>query len=464
MRTAESLLGPWLAAVRSSNDGESAGALRVGDLLVEARVKGGKASQSETLALAQQIVAVREHLSDPFALARSLHNLGLAYEERGESSRATDAHQRAVAIVRPAASARDPSLASGLEQLARALIGQERFADAQKALEEARAIRLALHSPKSPEAAQALFLQALLHRSDGDYEKATALLDEAGPRLIAARPQHPDTVAVLQLEGDLLLLRGRDLKSTVAKWTEALELSEKTLGPEHPHVAVILRRLATCQQILRGPLGGSRASGARDGHRGSRWRGLPERPSRAAERFRRHAYVVGRLSRGTAAIRTGHGSLDGLPWTQPLHDRDGCEQPGVIWPLRWETSHWRNACSGRPSPTGPKGSGRHIPMLREVWAPGGTLSRWTGREQEASAAAGTRADRSSPGAGARSPGRGGDHWSGLPNSRKRIDRSRWLLSGSGGRSRFTSGGGVPQDPDYFARALQLRAQVERTTR
>ena len=241
---AESLLGPRLAAVRSSNDRQLPDALQIGDIWVEARVKSGKASQPDTLALAQEIVAVRENLPDPFALAKSLHNLGLAYEERGESSRATDAHQRAVAVIRQAASARDPSLADGLQQLARALIGQERFADAQRVLEEARAIRLALHVPESPEAAQVLFLQALLHRSDGEYEKATALLAEAGPRLIASRPQHPETAAVLQLEGDLLLLRGRDLESTVTKWTEALELSEKTLGPEHPRVAVILRRLA----------------------------------------------------------------------------------------------------------------------------------------------------------------------------------------------------------------------------
>jgi CHAT domain-containing protein len=242
---AELLLGPRLLAVRSSNDRESASALQIGDLWVEARVNGGKASQSDTLALAEHIVAVREHVPDPLALAKSLHNLGLAYEERGESSRATDVHQRAVAIVRSAEpSPRYSSLADGLEHLARALIGQERFADAQKALEEARSIQSALHSPESPESARVIFLQALLHRSDGDYEKAAVLLAEAGPRLTAARPQHPDTAAVLQLEGDLLFLRGRDLQLTRAKWTETLELSERTLGPEHPHVAVILRRLA----------------------------------------------------------------------------------------------------------------------------------------------------------------------------------------------------------------------------
>ena len=247
---AESLLTPWLAAVRLLNGRESTGALEIADLWVEARVKGGKANHSDTLALAEHIVAVRERLADRFALAKSLHNLGLAFEERGESSRATDAHQRAVIIVRSAASsARDPSLADGLEQLARALIGQERFANAQKILEEARSIQFALHPPDSPESARVLFLQALLHRSDGDYEKAAALLDEAGPRLMAARPQHPATVAVLQLEGDLLFLRGRDLKLTRCKWTETLELSERTLGSEHPQVALILRRLAVASRF-----------------------------------------------------------------------------------------------------------------------------------------------------------------------------------------------------------------------
>jgi len=78
---AESLLTPWL--MDSSNGRESTGALEIADLWVEARVKGGKASQSETLALAEHVVAARERLTDPFSLSRSLHNLGLAFEERG---------------------------------------------------------------------------------------------------------------------------------------------------------------------------------------------------------------------------------------------------------------------------------------------------------------------------------------------------------------------------------------------
>jgi CHAT domain-containing protein/tetratricopeptide (TPR) repeat protein len=240
---AESLLTPWL--IDSSNSRESTAALELADLWVEARVKGGKAGQPETLALAEHVVDVRERLGDPFGLSKSLHNLGLAFEERGESSRATEAHQRAVAIVRSApSSVRNPPLADGLEQLARALIGQERFAEARKALEEARSIQLGFHVSESADFDQIVFLEALLHRSDGDYEHAAALLDKAGPELTSARPQHPDTVAVLQLEGDLLFLRGRGLESTRAKWTEALELSEQTLGPEHPHVVLILRRLA----------------------------------------------------------------------------------------------------------------------------------------------------------------------------------------------------------------------------
>ena len=244
---AESLLTPWL--MDSSKGGESTGALEIADLWVEARVKGGKASQPATLALAEHVVEARERLADQFGLSRSLHNLGLAFEERGESSRATETHQRAVAIVRSASSSeRDPSLADGLEQLARAFIGQERFADAKRALEEARSLQLTLHAPDSADSGQILFLEALLHRADGDYERAAALLDKAGPVLTSARPQHPDTAAVLQLEGDLLFLRGRGLESTRAKWTEALDLSEKTLGPEHPHVAMILRRLAAASK------------------------------------------------------------------------------------------------------------------------------------------------------------------------------------------------------------------------
>jgi CHAT domain-containing protein len=247
---AESLLSPRIAAASSSNDPDSTVALEVTDLWVEARVKGGKANESDTLALAQRAVDTREHLSDPFGLSKSLHNLGLAFEERGESSRATDAHQRAVAIVRAAASReRGASLADGLEQVARALIGQERFAEAQRALEEAKSIRSAVQGPESPESGQGLFLEALLHRSDGEYERAAVLLGEAGPRLMAAGPRHPDIAAVLQLEGDLLFLRGGGLESTRAKWIEALDLSETTLGPEHPHVAVILRRLALASKL-----------------------------------------------------------------------------------------------------------------------------------------------------------------------------------------------------------------------
>jgi CHAT domain-containing protein/tetratricopeptide (TPR) repeat protein len=237
---AEALLGP-LVATQSVNGRETGAALETTDLWVEARVKGGKGALPETLAAAEQTVRSRERLGDRLGLSKALHNLGLTFEERGESGRAVEAHRRAVSVMRSATTTSPASRAAGLAQLARALIGQERFSDAQKALDEARST---IPTPGAAEAAELALLEALLHRSDGDYETAATLLDDVGPRIIAARPEHPDTIAVLQLEGDLLFLRGRDVASTRAKWAAALALSEKTLGADHVHVAVILRRLA----------------------------------------------------------------------------------------------------------------------------------------------------------------------------------------------------------------------------
>lgn len=455
---AESLLNPRLAALRSSNDRESTRALEIAALWVEARVKGGKANRSETIALAEQVVDVQERLADPFGLSKSLHNLGLAFEERGESSRATDAHQRAVAIVRSAASsASDSSLADGLGQLARALIGQERFADAQKALDEARSIQFALHAPESPERAQVLFLEAILHRSDGEYEKAAVLLDEAGPVLTTARPQHPDTAAVLQLEGDLLLLRGRNLESTRAKWTEAREMFEKTLGPEHPHVAVILRRLALASKFS-GDLSQARAlldraMGIADGAGAPCQKDFPELLNdfagvlawAADYREARRRYEQA-LDRSIVCLGRDHSMTATVVHNQAYLAVEMGDFALAERLLRKATADWSKGL-GSTHPYVARG----LDLLAQVVAS-------AGRDNEVRRLLERALTLRRQALGSDHP----DVAATLVKLAELAEKSGFLTSAShrlGQALEIYARGGVPQDPDYFATALQLRAKL-----
>src|SRR5262249_65186 len=127
------------------------------------------------------------------------------------------------------------------------MIWLERFAEAQKALDEARRIR----EPRSESAplnfARTLYLESLLNRWDGHYDAAVSALNRASHIRLRLAPHHPHNVATSELNGDLLFFKG-DVRHAEDSWTEALKLAERSLGPAHPAVPPLLHRLAIVAQ------------------------------------------------------------------------------------------------------------------------------------------------------------------------------------------------------------------------
>jgi len=243
---AERLATDRAAAAQASND--VAAAAQASDLIVEALTKLGKIGDGRTVSLAERLIVDKTTLfgSSSAELVTSLNNLGTLATARGEFANAISLHQRALAIGRRLVPPNDAVVADTLERLALPMIWLERFAEAQKTLDEVGRIReQRFENPF--DLVHALYLQALLRRWDGRYGEATALLDRASQGRLTPDSNHPDDVAILQLKGDLLILRG-GVREAEQAWNEALTVAERTLGPTHPAVPPLLSRLAIVAQ------------------------------------------------------------------------------------------------------------------------------------------------------------------------------------------------------------------------
>ena len=244
---AERLATGWCARVEAEQGPESLAAARASDLLVEAQLRNGKAGTPATLTLAERVLGLKDkylgrgHLET----AISLHNLGVAHVLRGEFGAAVKLLEQALRIRSASLGTDDPGVADSLDELALALIhlaGVERFQEAKRRLDGSLKIRES-RSIESPLAlARTLTLVGMLHRYSGSYTDAVAPLDRALAIQSRVAPDHPEAVLTLQLRGDVLFLMG-ETAAAQRMWSSALDLGERALIPDHPAVAEVLRRL-----------------------------------------------------------------------------------------------------------------------------------------------------------------------------------------------------------------------------
>jgi CHAT domain-containing protein/tetratricopeptide (TPR) repeat protein len=244
-RLATDLLG---AAARA---GDAAATAEASDFLVETLTRNGRIGESRTVALAEGLIADKTALfgANSPEVAASLDNLGALSTARGEFEKAISLHERALGIRRQTVSPTDPGLAETLERLVLPLIWRERFPEAQKHLDEARRIREPSSATAPLAFARTLYLEALLRRWDGRYRSADSALNQVSEIRRALIPNHPENVATLELNGDLLFLTGAARQAEQA-WTEALKLAQESLGTGHPAVPPLLHRLAIVAQEL----------------------------------------------------------------------------------------------------------------------------------------------------------------------------------------------------------------------
>ena len=248
-RDAERLAQRWADGLQSGNV-DPLLAARAADLLVESLIKNGKGADPATLRLAEGVVDTKRRLlgSGNADYAISLDNLGALRSERGEFRTAVTLHQQSLAIRQKLLSRDDTLVADTLDLLSLPLIRLERFAEARKHLDESQRIRAA--HPDQPLAfARTLYLIALLHRQDGTFALGEKPVEQALEIQRRLAGTHPDLARTLQLRGDILFLAG-DWAGAQQFWTEALRLTENTLGPEHPLIAELLRWLAAATKTF----------------------------------------------------------------------------------------------------------------------------------------------------------------------------------------------------------------------
>jgi len=214
------------------------------DLLVEASVKNGSAGKPDALVRAERAVRLKERHLGPSHVetAESLHILGSVRLQRGEFPPAVTTLERSLAIRTTALGPEAPQVADTLEQLGLAFIRLERFREAEQRLAAARAIRERSASQDPLGLARTFELIALLHRYTDSYAAALPLIDRALAMQQRLAPNHPDGILGLQTRGDVLLLMG-NAAGAQQSWQSALDLATRALRADHPSFAEILRRL-----------------------------------------------------------------------------------------------------------------------------------------------------------------------------------------------------------------------------
>jgi CHAT domain-containing protein/tetratricopeptide (TPR) repeat protein len=232
------------------DDTASVEQVRLLDLLVEARVRNGKAGEPATLEAARRAVRLNQRLdgNDGPGVAVALHNLGTAHVERGEFTAALEHHQRALTIRARRASPTDPLLADSLEHVAQTQVLLESLAAARKTIDRALLIREAAAASAPDVLAQTLELSALWHRYAGNYTAGLELLNRVRSIRAGTKGASPN-VPFLDLHGDLLYLSG-DIGGARRAWSDGLALAEQTLDLEHPALALFLRKLAAASDAF----------------------------------------------------------------------------------------------------------------------------------------------------------------------------------------------------------------------
>jgi len=208
------------------------------DWLVRAMALNGKASLPATIALAEQIVRIKESrkTAPRVDLAESLINLGGALGEGAAHARAIPILERAVALRR---SAGGIPLALALDALGAELTRASRYEEALSTLRQSLAIKEGA-SADAITLVETLNGITLVMQQTGQLTDARTSLQRA---LTSRGRGHPVHVTTLILLGQQLWLEGSWVDGREAS-ASAVSLAERTLRADHPTTAVALRYLA----------------------------------------------------------------------------------------------------------------------------------------------------------------------------------------------------------------------------
>lgn len=177
-------------------------------------------------------------------VARSLLELGVALERKGDLDRAETLLEEALAIQRSVLGEAHGDVADTLHALGIVRHTKGDYSGAENRLRRALAIRKALPGDQSAPIAQTLARLGGIAQSRGDFAGAERLYREAlETNRRTQGPDHPDTLAV-QLNVASALHRQGKYEESERHHREVLGARKRVLGPEHPEVAVSLNGLA----------------------------------------------------------------------------------------------------------------------------------------------------------------------------------------------------------------------------
>lgn len=286
-----------LAKVEAATGPDSRETSQVLEILVMSLWRGGKASASETLELAQRalriteaqfgpdsletaraannlgnvcfragdlaatrlqwerVLAIREKVLGPehADVGAALNNLAVLAEQTGEFLRSRDLAERSVAIREKSLGPDHRDVATSLNTLGTALGRLGDFDGEMRAQERALGIWEKTVGPDHPFVANVL--EALCKTEMDRFELGAAktrCTQTLAVRQKTLGPDHPDVAMGLDNLAYVLLETG-DPVAAVELLERALAIQEKTLGPEHADVAYTLEYLALAQSRLDRP-------------------------------------------------------------------------------------------------------------------------------------------------------------------------------------------------------------------
>jgi CHAT domain-containing protein/Tfp pilus assembly protein PilF len=200
----------------------------------------------EARPLGERVLEIRERAlgSDHPDVARSVNNLAILYDLKGDFARSELFYQRALAIREKVWGPEHPDVAASLNNLAFLYSKRADYAKAEEFYGRALTSGEKALGPEHPNVAATLLNFAILCYERGNYAKAELLFQRA--RAIfekAFEPEHHYVLAVLNNLAVIYKSRN-DYAKAEPLYLRTLTINEKALGPEHPDIADSLNNLA----------------------------------------------------------------------------------------------------------------------------------------------------------------------------------------------------------------------------
>jgi tetratricopeptide (TPR) repeat protein len=176
--------------------------------------------------------------------AESLNNLARLLVEQSKYAEAEPLFRRALTIREEVLGPERPEVAASLTNLAALLRRQGMHSDAEPLLLRALAIDEKVLGPDHPEMGTVLSCLALLYKNQGKYAEAEPLYQRAveiGEKTLGA--EHPDLMARLTDLASLYQVQGKYAEAEPL-FRRVLTVVERAFGPDHPETGTVLNSLA----------------------------------------------------------------------------------------------------------------------------------------------------------------------------------------------------------------------------